>query len=171
MRKKFVKVGFEFTASRKVKTPLNSKVLIPDGRYELEFDSRDRNKLSKYGWINKGFTEDTCGCEVPTPIITKYWQIIEGFKQFKSFVDVTGLTIDLDKARCGLGGCHIHIDTSYLSLSIRKQLLKNIAIYLTNNPWLNWGFNDYNDNYNANSLLTEFKESDLIFSHQFSGGG
>jgi hypothetical protein len=57
---------------------------------------------------------------------------------------------------CGLGGCHIHIDLSWIKdVEVKRLLVTNVGVYLTNNPQLNWLFNDWNDNVNANTLLYE----------------
>jgi hypothetical protein len=155
--KKFVNVGFEFTAALKPTLHVKNKSLVVYNRTVTEdyaiFRHPSLLKISEYSWINKNFEYDDCGCEVPTPIIRKKVDVEKYYLQFMEFVKESNLTTDIDKAYCGLGGCHIHLDLSHLSYEHKILQLKNIAILLSNNPWLNWALNDPNDNINANSLL------------------
>lgn len=125
---------------------------------EIKVEYSDRDKLSPHKWICENFSSDDCGCETSTPIVKSELEVTKYFKQFKSFVDDANLTIDMDLARCGLGGCHIHLSMPKLSVARQKLFLRNVATLLTNYPQLNWGFNDPNDNINANSMLTEHNE-------------
>lgn len=156
MKPKFVNCGFEFTAGIKKGGRIKSSSLYIDSydRYCLRYRWNLSDKISNYKWINDNYESDVTGCEVPTPIVKKKIEVTKYFNDFNSFVKKTNLTLDINKARCVLGGCHIHLDVSQVSINKRKQLIRNIAILLTNYPQLNWGFNDVNDNINANSLLT-----------------
>lgn len=157
--KRFINVGFEFTAGlthgKKITNPalylISSELNV---RYGYPVNHRD--EVSKYKWICENFKSDSCGCEVPTPIIKNKADVTRYFKEFKSFVDKSSLSIDLQTSRCGLGGCHIHMGIGFMPIAFRKRFLKNVGVFLTNHPQLNWGFNDPNDNGNANSLLTQF---------------
>lgn len=156
MRKKFINCGFEFTASVKVKGKMTNLNLEFDSFYDdYSIVIKTYNEvISNIDWIDKNFETDSCGCEIPTPIATSEQQAIKYFNQFKRFVDKSNLTIDIDESIKGLGGCHIHMNLSNMGKVKKKLFMKNIAIFLTNNPQLNWGFNDHNDNENANSLLS-----------------
>ncbi len=151
--KKFIKVGFEFTGSqakgkRLPRTKLRSS---GDSIYKVIGGSPT---LSNYKWINDRIESDDCGIEVPTPIITDKKDITRYFNEFKTFALSNNIAIDINKARCALGGGHIHMNISDMKLSLRKLFLKNVGIFMSNNPQLNWGFNDVNDTWNANSLLS-----------------
>lgn len=153
---KFVKVGFEFTAALKPGLSTRNKGLVVAKDYIIDDYAIYKNtlKISEHAWINKNFEFDDCGCEIPTPIIRKREDVETYYLQFMEFVKKSNLTTDINKAYCGLGGCHIHLDLSYLSQQVKILLLKNMAILLSNHPWLNWALNDPNDNINANSLLS-----------------
>jgi hypothetical protein len=164
--KKFPSVGFEFTAAMAKGKKISNRALEPS-KNEKALDNINRKiktnndfpfyvqaDISKYKWINDNFQSDECGCEVPTPIIKNKKDVTRCFKEFLSFVKTSNLSIDMDKAKCPLGGCHIHMDTSFMSIPFRTRFIKNVALYMTNHPELNWGFNDPNDIDNANSLLT-----------------
>lgn len=158
-QQQFIQCGFEFTASSKLKGELNSSVLTMcrwnKGQINNDpiYDGNNTSKFYGVAWINNNFESDDCGCEVPSPKATTKEQAIKYFNQFNRFVNKTNLTIDIRKAFCGLGGCHIHMDVGYMTRDKRKLFIENVGIFLTNNPQLNWGFNDPNDNYNANSML------------------
>lgn len=169
--RKFIQCGFEFTASQKAKSRLKSKTLHAEfGAYihrktELYFDSfGQRNNLrrihdiSEFPWISENFSSDDCGCEVSTPIIKTKDEAIRHFNEFQLFVDTNNLTVDPDLAMCGLGGCHIHLGLETIPQKQRKLFFQNVIVFLTNNPQLNWGFNDPNDNINANNLLEDISE-------------
>lgn len=157
-RNTFVKVGFEFTAAPKPNLKLANKNLTiypsPFAKGDFLIEKRQKNSvISKYRWINNNIEPDECGCEVPTPIAKSLNSVKNYYNQFMEFVKESDLTTEINKSYGGLGGCHIHLDLSYLELDVKKLFLKNIAILLSNNPWLNWALNDPNDNVNANSLL------------------
>jgi hypothetical protein len=163
MKKKFVNCGFEFTAEQKVNGEVTNNGLI-DGFYSLD----RRGFISPISWIQNLYEDDGHGCEIPTPIVTNQADVTRYFNEFKSFVDASNLTIDINEAKHGLGGCHIHMDVSKLRINKRKDFIRNMIVFITNNPQLNWGFNDVNDNDNANSLLCEEKESArYIFNGDF----
>lgn len=152
--KKFINIGFEFTASLKVgKKPNPKRFCVRDTIVCLQWGK----KISNIPWIENRYDSDNCGCEVSTPIIKTKQEVISHFNQFKSFAERNAMTLDINKAVCGLGGCHIHLDLSYMNLPFRKRFLRNMGVFFTNNPQLNWGFNDVNDDCNANSLLSEFR--------------
>lgn len=156
-KNKFVKVGFEFTAA--VKPTL--LITNPKLSYEIRWPYNEETIVTKEGWatdtselpwIRKNFQSDDCGCEIPTPIITKKSDIEKYYNQFMDFVNRSNLTTDINQANNSLGAGHIHLDLSYLERDIKVSFLKNIGIFMTNNPWLNWALNDPNDNINANSM-------------------
>jgi hypothetical protein len=167
--KKFIKVGFEFTASANAKTDTNSTFFNKKGnegsfiRWMSQHYGVNINETTKrykikdlpkqFSWINENYEYDDCGCEVATPIIDNIYDVTNCYNTFKQFTQRYGFTTDINKALCGLGGCHIHIDLKHLTKSVKIKLLSNIAVFVTNNPQLNWAFNDVNDNTNANSLL------------------
>lgn len=102
-------------------------------------------------WMQKKSHDDSC-LECPTPIVKKRSEVAQYFLEFEMWTKRSGLTLDLQKAEEALGGCHIHISTSGLGKA-RRLFYQNIINFITNNPELNWGFNDPNDVDNANSLL------------------
>lgn len=155
MKQKFVNVGFEFTAGITKGEKLNSNFrrgTITRG----SIIANNRDSMSKYQWICDNFKNDECGCEVPTPIVTNTKDVTRYFNEFKNFVVTNGFSIDLHTANCGLGGCHIHLGLEDMTDEFKTRFLKNVGIFLTNHPQLNWAFNDPNDNCNANSMLTEY---------------
>lgn len=166
--KKFVRCGFEFTASLKEGKDVTNKGL--ECMYTSWFSGiiaqyglrrTYKSKISSKDWIDKRFEDDGGGCEVSTPIVQSKQEITKYYKEFMDFVKSSNLTVNLDEAFDALGGCHIHMDVSFLSKPIKTRFLKNLAIFFTNNPELNWGFNEIEDNWNANSLLTQkFKHSE-----------
>lgn len=160
--KRFVNVGFEFTAGVKKGGRVKSKILRRRSFSNNIVRQDTKTKLSEYKWINKHFDTDDCGCEVATPILTKKSEIPLVFNHFISFVKEHDLTIDINKAMCGLGGCHIHMGIGFMPIPFRTRFIKNIGTFMTNNPQLNWGFNDVNDNINANSLLTHSYRKDVV---------
>ena len=148
---RFIECGFEFTAAKKQNSEPKGNI---DVRYDGEtLEKKDSYPLSKHEWITQNFTPDDCGCEVATPILEKPTEVPMVFKQFKDFVDKSNITLDINEAVGGLGGCHIHLDVSFMTAKFRKLFLQNIGIFFANNPQLNWGFNDVNDDCNANSLM------------------
>lgn len=150
MKKSFIDCGFEFTASFKKKGKWNTKLITKWNSEAV----RKKTNISDYTWINRRFSDDPCGCEVSTPIVKSKKETIRYYNEFSSFVKSVNLTTNINEAECCLGGCHIHMNLSDVDIKERRLFLINIAIFFTNNPWLNWGFNDPNDNWNANSLLT-----------------
>ncbi len=153
----FIRCGFEFTASPKIGIKPKAPLYTYTGDNNLHYNNY-RGGISKYKWINESFDGDECGCEVSTPIIANKDDVSRVFDMFKTWANSKNLTLDINKAKCGLGGCHIHMEMPKLPIVQRRLFLKNIAILLTNYPQLNWGFNDPNDNYNANSLLAECED-------------
>lgn len=164
--KNFIQCGFEFTASIKAKGFKSKSLEVSsDGftayrkthefydSYAGYYRTTRVQALSKFPWINAEYSSDDCGCEVATPIIKSKVDAIKHFNEFKTFTKDNGLTLDPFLAKCGLGGCHIHLGLKTIPVSQRKLFLNNIAVFLTNNPQLNWAFNDPNDNVNANCLL------------------
>ncbi len=164
MENKFIKVGFEFTAARAIKKNPNYTGNLSFRRGFDAVVKKLSRKISDVKWINNNYTSDGCGCEVSTNIIKSNSGVIKKFKEFNNFVNNNNLSIDITKATCGLGGCHIHMDLSYMEEPFKERFLKNAAIFMTNNPELNWGFNDVNDNVNANSLLTNTAGHDIFGS-------
>jgi len=160
MKRKFINVGFEFTAAIKQGVRLPKNLYRGGGSDRTHLYSRYKAKVSKHKWICDKFEADSCGCEVATPIIRNKKDVSRYFNEFNQFVNENNLTIDIDNSVCGLGGCHIHLGIGFMSLPFRKRFLKNVGIYLTNHPQLNWAFNDPNDNCNANSLLTQSRVKD-----------
>lgn len=162
IQKKFVNCGFEFTASPKKKGIVISDVIynnhgIDEHRLFKRYNPNGRKSTpSTYGWINDRYNTDSCGCEVSTPVVTSRQEVDTYFTQFKHFVDKINVTLDRDQAKCNLGGCHIHMSMPKISEIKQNLFLRNVAILMTNYPQLNWGFNDPNDNQNANSMLTEY---------------
>jgi hypothetical protein len=175
MKRKFINVGFEFTAStKKGKKITNTALHSRCGKLSRVYNytsylnkNVNKVKISKYDWINKNFEQDDCGCEIATPIIKNKKDVTRYFKEFNSFAKSSNLSIDIDTAANGLGGCHIHLGIGFMPMAFRKRFLKNVAIWLTNHPQLNWAFNDPNDNVNANSLLTQQVSSGRA-SHPFA---
>lgn len=157
MAKKFIKTGFEFTAALKAKE--NLKGNLEKGNFSHRVRPQSYSKpISKFNWINDRYSSDDCGMEISTPIIKSNKRIIKSYKEFVSFVKSVNLTTNIDEAVCCLGGCHIHKDLSYMDKNFKKLFLKNICVFFTNYPQLNWGFNDPNDNWNANSLFAINKQ-------------
>lgn len=169
----FINVGFEFTASPNAKTGTDERYFKPYADSYIRWHQAitgsrpvvDNNRASreknlrlptKFSWINENYSADECGCEVSTPIVKSKALVSKYYKTFKEFTKKFGFTTDINKAMCGLGGCHIHMDLSWIKdVEVKRLLVTNIGIYLTNNPQLNWTFNDWNDNVNANTLLYE----------------
>lgn len=149
----FINVGFEFTAAKK-----KGSKLVGLDIYKHRLSRQRVNlkliKLKGKDWIHNNFSDDECGCEVPTRIITEKSNIIKYYKDFIYFVKKSGLTTNIKNSVCGLGGCHIHIDVRFMDNIFKANFLRNLGIFMTNYPQLNWAFNDCNDNINANSLLT-----------------
>ena len=168
---KFICVGFEFTAAVKAKSkPLKYVYIIPRlNILEREFVNLPIFK-KKYPWICSNFEPDFDYCEAPTPKIKRRTDIIKKYTEFRTFVKECNLTLDINKAKTSLGGCHIHMDLSFMKRSVKILFLRNMAIYMTNNPWLNWGFNDPNDNINANSLLVKDTHENIFNSIQLWNG-
>ena len=155
----FVKVGFEFTAAPKPNLKTKNKgleiIFSPFTPGDVLINKkRDDSKISKYTWINRNIEPDECGCEVPTPVIKNLNDVKKYYNQFMEFVNESDLTTDINKSYGGLGGCHIHLDLSYVGTKEKRAFLKNVAIFISNHPWLNWALNDPNDNVNANSLIS-----------------
>lgn len=121
--------------------------------YTISLRHDTKRKLTPYKWINKRFRSDSCGAEITTPIVKKQEDVTKYYEQLMFLVNKFQFTVNLEDAECGLGGCHIHMSLSQFGEVEKHYFLKNIAIFLTNCPELNWGFNDPNDNENANSLL------------------
>lgn len=164
MKKQFINVGFEFTAAPNDKTNTN-KNYFKESDFNWSGDEQ-RFKiadLSKpFEWIDERYRRDDCGCEVSTPVIENIDDVTKYYRSFKSFTRKFGFTTDINKAMCGLGGCHIHLDLSWIKeTKLKEKLLRNITIFVTNYPQLNWAFNDVNDNTNANSLLIKNAYGDL----------
>lgn len=156
---KFVKVGFEFTAAPKPNLKTKNKGLeisaSPYTKGDFLIVKRQSNsKISKYAWINRNLEADECGCEVPTPVIKNLNDVTNYYNQFMEFVNESDLTTEINKSYGGLGGCHIHLDVSYIEKEEKIAFLKNVAVFISNHPWLNWALNDPNDNVNANSLIS-----------------
>lgn len=172
IKPKFIKTGFEFTASAKLKGKVKSTELVSSSHSGLIYRKYDRQNepISKHSWINKNFQSDDCGCEIPTPIVNNKKEVITYFKQFKRFVVSHNLTINIADAKCGGGGCHIHKDISFMTPSQKKLFIKNVGVFFINYPELNWGFNDVNDNINANSLLNDYSsyEKSNYMSHNIN---
>lgn len=155
MTQKFINVGFEFTASVK-----NTGVITNPGLYKIAvlgriflFQETRYVFTSEHKWIHKNYQTDSFGCEIATPIIKKKSDVVRYYNEFMEFANRSNLTANIYEASEGLGGCHIHLDMSWMPNEYKKGFLQNVAVFMTNSPWLNWGFNDPNDNINANSLL------------------
>lgn len=166
----FIKCGFEFTAARKMGELPKGKYFNSDLDYdsvELEtWDVEDWKEITPYKWIIDNYYSDDCGCEVATPIVKSRKNVESFFNEFKSFVTKSNLTLNSDKANNLLGGCHIHMDLAkFVTVNKKTLFLRNIAIFMTNNPQLNWGFNDLEDNINANSLFYGYEPKPTIFSN------
>lgn len=131
--------------------------VIPHTNKDKYISIDNRKKLSKFRWIRNRAQGDSCGLEISTPIVTKQNDVERYYKEFISFVRSHNLTVSPKDAICGLGGCHIHMSLSDFGEIEKHYFIKNIAIFFTNCPELNWGFNDPNDNKNANSLLMPVK--------------
>lgn len=165
-KNKFVKVGFEFTATAKASSRVTNPNLIYGTSWLFDTDVLSttdnwKKDKSEYPWIIKNFESDECGCEIPTPIIRSRPDVEKYYLQFMDFVKRSNLTTDINNAKNGLGGCHIHLDLSYLDKDVKILFLKNIGIFMSNNPWLNWALNDPNDNINANSLVNSFSFNNI----------
>lgn len=156
--KTFIQCGFEFTAVVKGKKEKYKSKVFEVGSWSWT-DSIEHiyggTTISKVKWIQENIESDDCGLEIPSPKATTKEIAIKYFNQFKRFVVRHKLSIDINTGNNALGGCHIHLDTTPMTKAFRKKFLINVAIFLSNNPQLNWGFNDVNDNYNANSLLND----------------
>lgn len=158
----FINVGFEFTASPNPKTGTNEEYFETLAEFFTFYtpsylDKPYRHKVkdlpSKFKWIDENYSADTCGCEVPTPVIKKLKDVSRYYNSFKAFTKQFGFTTSGEISEECLGGCHIHLDLSWIKdTELKKRLVINIGKYLTNNPQLNWAFNEVNDNINANSL-------------------
>lgn len=119
----------------------------------ISFKWETKESLAPYNWISQKANSDSCGTEIATPIITSREELRKYYLEFMAFVRIHNLTTNLDDAICGLGGCHIHFSIVQFTEVEKHFFLKNMGIFMTNFPELNWGFNDVNDNENANSLL------------------
>lgn len=126
-------------------------------RDSISIRYRVGKKFTPFKWIRQRFHSDSCGAEIATPIIKKQQDVVRYYEELMSMVKQQNLTVDFEEAACGLGGCHIHMSLSQFDEIEKHFFLKNIAIFFTNYPELNWGFNDPNDNENANSLLMPVK--------------
>lgn len=157
----FIKCGFEFTAG--VKKGKDNKIaqkfkqslkLYSDG-YTLY--NQHNCKLPTNEWINDNFESDSCGLEISTPIVNNLKEVSTYFNDFKEFTEEANITIDSEKSKYCLGGCHIHMDVSNIPKKLLSKFIINLCIFFSNNPQLNWGFNDPNDNENANSFLNKYE--------------
>jgi hypothetical protein len=173
IRLPFINVGFEFTASPHAKKGTDKEYFNDTSTWSIFYESifgdtrldnasksesmyryKQNDLPSKFKWIDDNYESDECGCEVATPIIKKLEDVTKYYKSFKAFTNKYGFTTNVNLAECGLGGCHIHLDLSWIKdKELKRRLVSNIGLYLTNNPQLNWAFNDVNDNINANNLL------------------
>ena len=171
IRLPFINVGFEFTASPHAKKGTDDRYFsdtslwsvwrsnifgdsVSTSKEESTYRYKQKDLPSKFKWIDDNYESDECGCEVATPIIRKLDEVTKYYKSFKAFTNKFGFSTNINTSEGGLGGCHIHLDLSWIKdKSLKRKLASNIGIYLTNNPQLNWAFNDVNDNINANSLL------------------
>jgi len=131
--------------------------------------SKHRKKLSPYKWINKRFSSDSCGAEISTPIVKSQEDVVRYYKELTWLTKKYNLTVDGEIAQCPLGGCHIHKSLEFFNEVEKHYFIKNIAIFMTNYPELNWGFNEPFDNWNANSLLAPVKHVGENFGLDSSG--
>jgi hypothetical protein len=122
-------------------------------RSSISLRDNKKFRLSPFKWIRQNFHSDSCGAEIATPIVKKQQDVTRYYQELMMMVKKHNLTVNLEDAECGLGGCHIHMSLGQFDEIGKHFFIKNIAIFLTNYPELNWGFNDPNDNENANSLL------------------
>lgn len=156
----YIKINFT-----RINTQLKPEHKEEDSSIHFRWDYKD--SLAPYHWISQKANSDSCGTEIATPIITSREEIRQYYLEFMAFVRLHNLTTNLDEAICGLGGCHIHFSVVQFTEVEKHFFLKNMAIFMTNYPELNWGFNDVNDNENANSLLNPSVYS--VFGSLFHG--
>jgi len=144
----------EYIKEHFIRRKTELKPLHIDEDSTLQYNWSDKHLISPYEWICSKANSDSCGTEIATPILSSREEIRQHYLEFMAFVRTHNLTTDIDKAICGLGGCHIHFSIVQFPEVEKHFFLKNVAIFMTNYPELNWGFNDVNDNENANSLLS-----------------
>ena len=158
---KFVNCGFEFTAAQHKGKKLSDNLSFGWDNTRLYLDNT--KSLKEYKWISDRFEADDCGCEVSTPIVKNSSDVTRYFNEFNNFTKANNLTFKISNSNDCLGGCHIHLSLSkFRNPKDKKLFLQNIGVFLTNYPQLNWGFNDLEDNINANTLF--YKSGSGIFN-------
>lgn len=153
----FKPCGFEFTAAKRCNARYlykTSSTWFGGSCYDMDsYVEKMLPKIQVAKWINSDTAQDDDDClEIPTPIVKNRKEVKKYYEEFSDAVRKLKLTTDMHKAD-GLGGCHIHISLSSIPEGLKKAFIRNIYRFVTNYPELNWGFNDPNDNYNANCML------------------
>ena len=102
-------------------------------------------------WISNNIHSDGGIWEAPSPVCSTHELLIEKWRQFNKLVK--GLSGRYHDKDLDSGGGHIHMCMLPIGLGeeVRRRFIKNLAIEISNNPWLVWAFNSSADN--VNSLL------------------
>lgn len=116
--------------------------------YDIYFRGKHFEKSPK--WMRKNMQDDDC-FECPSPIVKNRAEISKYFIEFETWIKKCGLTLDIDKAEQGLGGCHIHISLAGLGKA-RGFFVTNLINFVTNYPeylGLKASYNELASQYNA----------------------
>lgn len=105
-------------------------------------------KFQKKGFKNA--YDDDC-IEIPSPPHRTY----SGLKNYflKLHTEAKKMKLVTHKKKEMNGGGHIHLGLQYLRKgTLRNRMIMNTLKDITNRPYLNWIFNEWADDWNANSL-------------------
>ena len=113
-------------------------------------------------WNSRSHQDGTNVIEVPSPVHRSWDDMLSNYKKMKSNAKKCKLIITKNDE--GGGGGHIQLGMKpNWKTDVRMKFLRNIYMDITYRPYLNWMFNEYVDDKNANSFLTTISGIKFIF--------
>ena len=139
-----IKTGIEFTFVAK-----NSFRYYSDEYRILEHKFANLPGLE---WAKRNLHSCGGAVEIPTDPLNYMSDAVSCFEKLNSIAKdfgLTGFTRTL-----GGGGCHMHLNLSNFSEKQMRIIIKNVYTYMTDRPWLAWGFLDPADDVSSRSMLS-----------------
>jgi hypothetical protein len=145
----YSKMGFEFS-------------ILPTNEYSEDAEEEMVEKLLCKKEVN-GFPRthlDNGSIEINSPVFDNSDAALKFFDKIDAVRDKLGLKF-WDENEMN-GGLHVHINLVGNSIPEKLRFLNFMYKFITNAPFLNWVFNDPNDDINAMSFLSGSKWTDSI---------